>query len=189
MPGVEEAWWTALGELAALDPRPRGRDREAPFLECGRDLFEVVGTPCGLERSVGALVRLERTLVVAAGGGIEVARLDVEVERTDVVAELEQVVRGFCPDGGELGRLAPAGAKREESDAGRDQRDDDEELAQARAPATSATRRATSVGFVPTRTPCASSASFFAWAVPALPEMIAPAWPIVLPGGAVKPAM
>ena len=26
-------------------------------------------------------------------------------------------------------------------------------------------------------------------AVPAVPEMIAPAWPIVLPGGAVKPAM
>jgi len=33
---------------------------------------------------------------------------------------------------------------------------------QARVPATSAARRATSVGFVPTRTPCASRASFFA---------------------------
>ena len=44
---------------------------------------------------------------------------------------------------------------------------------------------ATSVGFVPTRTPCASSASFLASAV--LDEMMAPAWPIVLPGGAVKP--
>ena len=31
--------------------------------------------------------------------------------------------------------------------------------------------------------------SFFACAVPEVPEMIAPAWPIVLPGGAVKPAM
>ena len=37
--------------------------------------------------------------------------------------------------------------------------------------------------------PAASSASFFACAVPDEPEMIAPAWPIVFPGGAVKPAM
>ena len=55
--------------------------------------------------------------------------------------------------------------------------------------AVSATSWATSVGVVPTRTPCASSASFLAWAVPAVPEMIAPACPIVFPGGAVKPAM
>jgi hypothetical protein len=48
---------------------------------------------------------------------------------------------------------------------------------------------AVSVGLSPTRTPLASSASFFAWAVPEEPEMIAPAWPICLPGGAVKPAM
>ena len=48
---------------------------------------------------------------------------------------------------------------------------------------------AASVGEVPTRTPLASSASFFACAVPDEPEMIAPAWPICLPGGAVKPAM
>ena len=48
---------------------------------------------------------------------------------------------------------------------------------------------AVSVGLVPTRTPFASSASFFAWAVPEEPEMIAPAWPICLPSGAVKPAM
>ena len=43
--------------------------------------------------------------------------------------------------------------------------------------------RAVSVGLSPTRTPFASSASFFAWAVPEEPEMIAPAWPICLPGG------
>ena len=55
--------------------------------------------------------------------------------------------------------------------------------------AVAAARSATSVGVVPTWTPRASSASFFAWAVPDEPEMIAPAWPIVLPGGAVKPAM
>ena len=49
--------------------------------------------------------------------------------------------------------------------------------------------RAVSVGVVPTRIPRASSACFFASAVPEEPEMIAPACPIVLPGGAVKPAM
>ena len=55
--------------------------------------------------------------------------------------------------------------------------------------ATSAAIWAASVGEVPTRTPFASSASFFASAVPAEPVMIAPACPMVLPGGAVKPAM
>ena len=53
----------------------------------------------------------------------------------------------------------------------------------------SAASRAASVGLLPTRTPCCSSASFFAWAVPDEPEMIAPACPIVLPGGAWNPAM
>ena len=48
---------------------------------------------------------------------------------------------------------------------------------------------ATSVGVRPTLTPRASSASAFAAAVPLEPETIAPAWPIVLPGGAVNPAM
>ena len=47
----------------------------------------------------------------------------------------------------------------------------------------------TSVGVRPTRTPLASSASALAAAVPAEPDTMAPAWPIVLPGGAVKPAM
>ena len=64
-----------------------------------------------------------------------------------------------------------------------------EQRAQVRAAATSAASSATSVGVVPTRTPRSSSASFLACAVPAEPEMIAPAWPIVFPGGAVKPAM
>ena len=47
---------------------------------------------------------------------------------------------------------------------------------------------AVSDGVLPTLTPAASSASFFAWAVPDEPETIAPAWPMVLPSGAVKPA-
>ena len=59
----------------------------------------------------------------------------------------------------------------------------------ARAPIASTASWAVSVGERPTRTPRASSASFFASAVPEEPEMIAPAWPICLPGGAVKPAM
>jgi len=58
-----------------------------------------------------------------------------------------------------------------------------------KAAACSATSCATSVGVVPTVIPAASSASFFACAVPDEPEMIAPAWPMVFPGGAVKPAM
>src|SRR5690606_27170130 len=49
-------------------------------------------------------------------------------------------------------------------------------------------RPAVSVGVLPTRTPAASSASFFACAVPDEPDTMAPAWPIVLPSGAVNPA-
>jgi hypothetical protein len=52
----------------------------------------------------------------------------------------------------------------------------------------SRTRAAVSLGVRPTRTPTFSRASFLACAVPAEPEMIAPAWPMVLPSGAVKPA-
>ena len=48
--------------------------------------------------------------------------------------------------------------------------------------------RAVSDGVLPTLTPAASRASFLACAVPEEPETIAPAWPIVLPSGAVKPA-
>src|SRR5450631_1872489 len=47
---------------------------------------------------------------------------------------------------------------------------------------------AVELGVLPTCTPTFSSASFFAAAVPDEPETIAPACPIVLPSGAVKPA-
>src|SRR6476620_3451154 len=47
---------------------------------------------------------------------------------------------------------------------------------------------AVSDGVLPTLTPAASSASFFAEAVPDDPETMAPACPIVLPSGAVNPA-
>src|SRR5690606_9892865 len=49
-------------------------------------------------------------------------------------------------------------------------------------------RASVAVGVLPPLTPAASRASFFAWAVPAEPDAIAPAWPVVLPSGAVKPA-
>ena len=46
-----------------------------------------------------------------------------------------------------------------------------------------------SVGEPATRKPAASSAATLDAAVPAPPEMIAPAWPMRLPSGAVRPAM
>src|SRR5262245_15569041 len=58
----------------------------------------------------------------------------------------------------------------------------------AQAVRSSRARRAVSEGVLPTRTPAASRASFLAWAVPEEPETMAPAWPMVLPSGAVKPA-
>ena len=58
------------------------------------------------------------------------------------------------------------------------------------SPATiSAIRSPASVGFRPTRTPAAASASILPCAVPLPPETMAPAWPIFLPAGAVTPAM
>src|SRR5690606_26386463 len=47
---------------------------------------------------------------------------------------------------------------------------------------------AVSEGVLPTRTPAASRASFLACAVPEAPDTMAPAWPMVLPSGASKPA-
>src|ERR1700710_2798046 len=49
-------------------------------------------------------------------------------------------------------------------------------------------RRAVSDGVLPTRTPTASSASCLAAAVPAEPDTIAPACPLVFPSGAGNPA-
>ena len=46
-----------------------------------------------------------------------------------------------------------------------------------------------SAGLLATRMPAASSAAILSDALPEPPEMIAPAWPIRLPGGAVCPAM
>ncbi len=57
------------------------------------------------------------------------------------------------------------------------------------SPSASATSSATSEGFVAARMPAARSASLLASAVLSPPETMAPAWPIVLPSGAVKPAM
>ncbi len=51
------------------------------------------------------------------------------------------------------------------------------------------TSAAVSDGVFPTLTPMASSAVFFAEAVPDDPDTIAPACPMVLPSGAVNPAM
>ena len=50
-------------------------------------------------------------------------------------------------------------------------------------------RSPASVGFSATWRPAAASAAILAWAVPWEPEMMAPAWPILRPGGAVTPAM
>jgi hypothetical protein len=48
---------------------------------------------------------------------------------------------------------------------------------------------ATSLGFSATAIPASFIALIFAAAVPELPLMIAPAWPIRFPGGAVLPAI
>lgn len=60
---------------------------------------------------------------------------------------------------------------------------------QDRVASRSRTNRAVSDGVEPTRTPTASRAAFLASAVPEEPDTIAPAWPMVLPSGAVNPAM
>ncbi len=56
-------------------------------------------------------------------------------------------------------------------------------------PSSSAIARPICVGSSSTDAPASRSASILAEAVPCDPEMMAPAWPIFLPGGAVTPAM
>ena len=56
-------------------------------------------------------------------------------------------------------------------------------------PITLAVREPISAGLSQTSTPATLNASFFSFAVPLPPAMIAPACPIRLPGGAVLPAM
>ena len=60
---------------------------------------------------------------------------------------------------------------------------------QARPFTTSTIFSPASVGFWATMAPTAASAAILACAVPWEPEMMAPAWPILRPGGAVTPAM
>ena len=81
---------------------------------------------------------------------------------------------------------AGAGGRRKQRER---QHRDEESQAVAPRDERRAAISATSVGVCPTRTPWVSSASCLALAVPAVPDTIAPACPIVLPGGAVKPAM
>ena len=61
-------------------------------------------------------------------------------------------------------------------------------VSRRRQPSAARSSRAVSDGVLPTFTPTASRASFLACAVPEDPETIAPAWPMVLPSGAVNPA-
>src|SRR6201990_54337 len=59
-------------------------------------------------------------------------------------------------------------------------------VANDQLPRISRIRWAVSLGVLPTLTPAASRASFFAAAVPDEPDTMAPACPIVLPSGAVN---
>ena len=63
-----------------------------------------------------------------------------------------------------------------------------ERRAQARVRTMSTMASPASVGLWATVTPAADRASILAWAVPLEPETMAPAWPILRPGGAVTPA-
>jgi len=62
-------------------------------------------------------------------------------------------------------------------------------VAYGQAPMTAFKVEPMSAGLLATRIPAPSSAAILSSALPEPPEMIAPAWPIRLPGGAVWPAM
>ena len=170
-----------VGKLPELGTRPETLDEQ------GAELVVPVEQPGGAD-AVPAVKRMRVVL------GLLVREVDLQdgVARRDDkrVTGLDRVLEVQRPAVGELfddpGQpVEPPGAARLVAPPVERSR----KLDQVRAPTTSAASSATSVGVVPTRTPQASSASFFAWAVPELPEMIAPAWPIVFPGGAVNPAM
>ena len=88
---------------------------------------------------------------------------------------------GSGPDRAELS--APRGPNRASAGAVRDG-----STLQSKVETICCTRSATWTGLRPTGTPAASNASALAWAVPLEPVMMAPAWPIRLPGGALNPA-
>ena len=154
-------------ELPRLRPGSEALEQECPTLAVVRVYA------CGAH-SVPTLERLTFEL------GLGLLQVDLQ-------DGLVTVGKRRLDDVGVLGVEGLAEAQRPE--LGALVRDWAELFDQVFAPTTSAASCATSVGVVPTFTPQASSASFFACAVPEVPEMIAPAWPIVLPGGAVKPAM
>ena len=90
--------------------------------------------------------------------------------------------RRRAPPGRGAGARRARRARRPRPDAGR---------AETAAQPTPASRSSCGMcdGESATAMPAASSAARFDFAVPAPPEMIAPAWPIRRPGGAVRPAM
>ena len=119
-----------------------------------------------------------------------------QVQRTDPERAGERHTRicehGCCQSGYEADR----GDRQEDQESSQDRARPSRRLVTDRRPGTRPghdkvvrTSWATSVGVRPTRTSAASSASALACAVPLEPVMIAPAWPIRLPGGAVNPAM
>ena len=150
------------GEVATNDPSPAAR-RTASTIPLGVTTAPgpVVGTA---GHGTGAVVVVEATVVV------------VEVD-DDVV---EVVLGGALSSEDEH---ATASSAAQSAAVMRERRS-------LYSPFTTSTMRVpASVGFWPTFTPAACSASCLAAAVPLPPDTMAPAWPIFLPGGAVTPAM
>ena len=112
MARVEEARRRALGRLAALEPGARRGHREAALLGRLADRLEVLGAAGPVDGGRGALIGAERLLVVGLGllGGA--GHLDVEVERADLLAELDDVGAHGVAHLLELGRLLAAPAAR-----------------------------------------------------------------------------
>ena len=107
---VEEAGRRALRRLAALEAGARRGHRVAALLGRLADRLEVLRAARGVDRARRALVGAESLLVVALGllGGA--GHLDVEVERADLLAELDDVVADVRPHLLELRRLLAAHA-------------------------------------------------------------------------------
>src|SRR5829696_8072623 len=103
---VEEAWRAALGRRLAVEHRLGHRHLVAALLQRGRDRLEVLGAPGPLPRRVRAVVGVNRPAV----GLLRLPRreLDVEVQRTDVLAQGDEVVARVLLDLRELRRLLPA---------------------------------------------------------------------------------
>jgi len=92
VPRIKEAGGAAFRRLTALQQRLRSGHRVAALLQRLADRSEILRALGAVEDVAGALVCLQGLLVTLLGLPGGVGHLDVDIERTDVLAESDKIV-------------------------------------------------------------------------------------------------